>query len=148
HGLRRRHQGVHRSRARRHRLTARRDVGRALDRADRDAVVGLFLGGIQGRRGVFDPDRGADLPSDRPVGPARSRKSLTGGSVTAPAHETTHASRAPGAAFIFKKALISALVALVLFSLMIGIRTEAGPSGQLIYWTRFGELAAIVAIVF
>jgi branched-chain amino acid transport system permease protein len=73
---------------------------------------------------------------------------LTGGGVTAPAPETPHASRAPGAAFIFKKALISALVALVLFSLMIGIRTEAGPTGQLIYWTRFGELATIVAIVF
>ncbi|MGC2810634.1 MAG: DUF3382 domain-containing protein, partial [Bradyrhizobium sp.] len=57
-------------------------------------------------------------------------------------------SRAPMIAFIFKKALISALVALVLFSLMIGIRTEAGPSGQLIYWTRFGDLAATVAIVF
>src|SRR3979409_610257 len=58
------------------------------------------------------------------------------------------ASRGPGVAFIFKKALISALVALVLFSLMIGIRTEAGPQGQLIYWTRFDELAAIVAAVF
>src|ERR1700709_2537995 len=57
-------------------------------------------------------------------------------------------SRAPGLAFIFRKALISALVALVLFSLMIGIRTEAGPEGQLIYWTRFGDLAAMVAIVF
>src|SRR6202011_4580906 len=41
-----------------------------------------------------------------------------------------------------------ALVALVLFSLMIGIRTEAGPSGQLIYWTRFDDLAAMVAAVF
>ena len=58
------------------------------------------------------------------------------------------ASRAPGAAFIFKKALISALVALVLFSLMIGVRTEAGPDGQLTYWTRFGDLAAMVAAVF
>jgi branched-chain amino acid transport system permease protein len=57
-------------------------------------------------------------------------------------------SRAPGAAFILKKALISALVALVLFSLMIGIRTEAGPAGTLIYWTRFGELATIVGVVF
>ena len=57
-------------------------------------------------------------------------------------------SRAPGAAFIFKKALISALVALVLFSLMIGVRTEAGPEGHLIYWTRFGDLAAMVATVF
>jgi branched-chain amino acid transport system permease protein len=60
----------------------------------------------------------------------------------------TPVSRAPGAAFIIKKALISAFVALVLFSLMIGVRTEAGPTGQLIYWTRFGELAAMVAIVF
>jgi branched-chain amino acid transport system permease protein len=51
-------------------------------------------------------------------------------------------------AFILKKAVISALVALVLFSLMIGIRTEAGPTGQLIYWTRFGALAAMVAAVF
>ena len=33
----------------------------------------------------------------------------------------------------------------MLFSLMIGVRTEAGPDGQLIYWTRFGELAAMVA---
>src|ERR1700754_4845517 len=31
---------------------------------------------------------------------------------------------------------------------MVGVRTEAGPTGQLIYWTRFGELAAMVAIVF
>ena len=57
-------------------------------------------------------------------------------------------SRSAGVAFIFKKALISAFVALVLFSLMIGVRTEAGPTGQLIYWTRFGDLATIVAIVF
>ena len=47
--------------------------------------------------------------------------------------------------FILKKAVISALVALVLFFLMIGIRTDAGPSAQLIYWTRFGQLAAVVA---
>ncbi len=57
-------------------------------------------------------------------------------------------SRLPGIAVILKKALISALVALVLFSLMIGIRTEAGPTGQLIWWTRFGDLAAMVAAVF
>ena len=68
--------------------------------------------------------------------------------MTAPVPKATPLSRAPGFAFIFKKALISALVALVLFSLMIGIRTEAGPTGQLIYWTRFGDLAAMVAIVF
>jgi branched-chain amino acid transport system permease protein len=65
--------------------------------------------------------------------------------VTNPA---TRASRTSDAVFIFKKAAISALVALVLFSLMIGIRTEAGPTGQLIYWTRLDELASLVAIVF
>jgi branched-chain amino acid transport system permease protein len=74
----------------------------------------------------------------------KSKKS----NVTASRPDLTQASRLPGAAFIFKKALISAFVALLLFSLMIGIRTEAGPTGQLIYWTRFGDLATIVAIVF
>ncbi len=53
-----------------------------------------------------------------------------------------------GMAFILKRAVLSALVALVLFSLMIGIRTEAGPTGQLIFWTRFGDLAMMVAAVF
>jgi branched-chain amino acid transport system permease protein len=69
-------------------------------------------------------------------------------SVTTSESAQTLASRAPGLPFILKKASLSALVALVLFSLMIGIRTEAGPSGQLIYWTRFGELGAIVVAVF
>lgn len=72
------------------------------------------------------------------------------------ARPTDPAARAPkaaaaaphGVAFILKKSLISAVVALVLFSLMIGVRTEAGPEGQLIYWTRFGDLAALVAAVF
>jgi branched-chain amino acid transport system permease protein len=73
---------------------------------------------------------------------------LKGGSVTISAPEQAQASRAPGIPFILKKALISAFVALVLFSLMVGVRTEAGPTGQLIYWTRFGELAALVAAVF
>lgn len=68
---------------------------------------------------------------------------------TDPAAHAPKAAAAPyGVAFILKKSLISALVALVLFSLMIGIRTEAGPEGQLIYWTRFGDLAALVAAVF
>jgi branched-chain amino acid transport system permease protein len=49
---------------------------------------------------------------------------------------------------ILTKALVSAIVALLLFSLMVGVRTEAGPTGALIYWTRPGELAALVAIVF
>ncbi|MFB6452640.1 high-affinity branched-chain amino acid ABC transporter permease LivM [Bradyrhizobium tunisiense] len=54
----------------------------------------------------------------------------------------------PGIPSILKTAFVNALVALVLFSLMVGIRTEAGASGQLTYWTRFGELASLVAAVF
>jgi branched-chain amino acid transport system permease protein len=55
---------------------------------------------------------------------------------------------AAGFAFILKKSVLSALVALLLFSLMIGVRTESGPAGTLIYWTRFGDLAALVGAVF
>jgi branched-chain amino acid transport system permease protein len=68
--------------------------------------------------------------------------------VTAASSDLTQASRREAIVFIFKKALISALVALVLFSLMIGVRTEAGSAGQLIYWTRFDDLATIVGVVF
>lgn len=68
--------------------------------------------------------------------------------MTAIPHQTTHASRTIGIPALLKAAFINALIALVLFSLMIGIRTEAGSSGQLTYWTRFGELASLVAAVF
>ncbi|GAB1715677.1 MAG: amino acid/amide ABC transporter membrane protein 2, HAAT family [Nitrobacter sp.] len=56
--------------------------------------------------------------------------------------------REPAIVFILKKSLVSAFVALILFSLMIGIRTLPSESGQLTYTTRFGELASTVAIVF
>ncbi|WP_440641232.1 high-affinity branched-chain amino acid ABC transporter permease LivM [Bradyrhizobium sp. PUT101] len=56
--------------------------------------------------------------------------------------------RTTGATSLLKTAFINALIALVLFSLMVGIRTEAGSSGQLTYWTRFGDLASLVAAVF
>ena len=65
-----------------------------------------------------------------------------------PSPNPAPASRRIDIAFIVKKSLISALVALVLFSLMIGVRTEAGPTGQLVYATRFGDLAMIVSVVF
>jgi len=68
--------------------------------------------------------------------------------VTTISSDHVKASPTSDIAFILKKAFISAAIALVLFSLMIGIRTEAGPTGQLIYWTRFDDLAAIVAAVF
>ncbi|MCK1652448.1 high-affinity branched-chain amino acid ABC transporter permease LivM [Bradyrhizobium sp. 149] len=49
---------------------------------------------------------------------------------------------------LLKTAGFNALIALVLFSLMVGVRTEAGSDGQLTYWTRFGEVASLVAAVF
>ena len=68
--------------------------------------------------------------------------------MTATPHNTTNASRTAGIPFLLKTAFINAVIALVLFSLMVGIRTEAGSDGQLTYWTRFGDLAWIVAAVF
>ncbi len=50
--------------------------------------------------------------------------------------------------YMLKRAVLSAFVALVLFALMIGIRTETGPTAQLIYRTRFAELAMMVGAVF
>lgn len=66
--------------------------------------------------------------------------------MTAPSTNT--AKPATGITALLKTAFINALVALVLFSLMVGVRTEAGSDGQLTYWTRFGELAWLVAAVF
>ena len=68
--------------------------------------------------------------------------------MTAIPQKTTTASRTAGIPFLLKTALINALIALVLFSLMVGVRTEAGSDGQLTYWTRFGDLASLVAAVF
>ena len=68
--------------------------------------------------------------------------------MTTTPHETTAASRTTGIPFILKTALINAVIALVLFSLMVGVRTEAGSDGQLTYWTRFGDLAWLVGAVF
>ena len=47
-----------------------------------------------------------------------------------------------------KDAAVAALVALGLFILLIGIRTEQGPTGALVFTTRFSLLAEIVAAVF
>jgi len=47
-----------------------------------------------------------------------------------------------------KEAAIAALVALGLFVLMIGVRTDQGPTGALVITTRFELLAKIVAAVF
>ncbi|MDD1521476.1 MULTISPECIES: high-affinity branched-chain amino acid ABC transporter permease LivM [Bradyrhizobium] len=66
--------------------------------------------------------------------------------MTAPSTHTTKP--ATGIPALLKTAFINAVIALVLFSLMVGIRTEAGSEGQLTYWTRFGELASLVAAVF
>src|SRR5262249_59589394 len=70
-------QGVHRGGARRHRVVARRGGRRPADRSDRDAVVGLFLDRLQGRRRLLDPRHHAHLPAAGPARPARRREGLT-----------------------------------------------------------------------
>jgi branched-chain amino acid transport system permease protein len=47
-----------------------------------------------------------------------------------------------------KEAAIAALVAFGLFVLLIGVRTDQGPTGALVFTTRFGLLAEIVAAIF
>ena len=56
--------------------------------------------------------------------------------------------RPPDLLAALKEAAIAALVAFGLFVLLIGIRTEQGPTSALVFSTRFGALAAIVAAVF
>ena len=46
-----------------------------------------------------------------------------------------------------KEAVVAAFVAFGLFALMIGIRTDQGPTGALVITTRFGLLAELVAAV-
>jgi branched-chain amino acid transport system permease protein len=48
----------------------------------------------------------------------------------------------------FKSALLAALVALGLFGLVVGVRTDQGPTGALVYYTRFDDVALLVAAVF
>ena len=49
---------------------------------------------------------------------------------------------------IGRRALLDALIALVLFSLMVGIRTDEGAGIELTYVTRFSELATVIGLVF
>src|SRR5205085_4932000 len=47
-----------------------------------------------------------------------------------------------------KDAVLSAIVAFGLFSLLIGFRTDQGPPGALIVWPRLEALAWTIAVVF
>ena len=58
-----------------------RHAGRPAARHGRGLLVRLLLDRVQGRRGVLDPDPGADLPADRPARPARDREGLMAGRV-------------------------------------------------------------------
>jgi branched-chain amino acid transport system permease protein len=62
----------------------------------------------------------------------------------------TAAARRQGPDFVaaLKSAGLSAVVALGLFGLLIGIRTDTGSTGALTYWTRFDDLALLVVAVF
>ncbi len=56
--------------------------------------------------------------------------------------------RRGGIASALRTAFISALIAFGLFVLLIGIRTDTGSSGEMVFATRFGELGLIVGAVF
>ena len=56
--------------------------------------------------------------------------------------------RPPAVVAALKEAAIAALVAFGLFALMIGIRTDQGPTGALVITTRFPLLAELVAATF
>jgi branched-chain amino acid transport system permease protein len=61
--------------------------------------------------------------------------------------ENKHAIEQHKLAAAVKHAAIAGVVAFGLFVLMIGIRTEQGPTGALVFTTRFGALAVAVAAV-
>src|SRR6266700_3053968 len=139
--LRRRRKSVHGGGARRHRLATRRDGRRPAHRADRDVLVGVFLDRVQGRRRLLGPGDRADLPADRHSGPPGNRESLWGSRIirVKPVLDLRAA---------LKNAVVAAATAIGLFALLIGIRTDQGPSGGLELTPRFGTLGILVAIAF
>jgi branched-chain amino acid transport system permease protein len=54
----------------------------------------------------------------------------------------------PALAAALKEAVIAAAVAFGLFGLMIGIKTDQGPTSALVFTTRFGFVGILVAIAF
>src|SRR5690606_4401114 len=116
-------------------------------RPDRDHVVGLFLGRVQGRCRLHHPHPGAHLPADRHSRPAGGREGMSD-QLAAPAPAVVRPAVSGVLVDAFKNAGLSALVALGLFSLLIGVRTEQGPTGALEVTMRPQLLAALVAAVF
>ena len=47
-----------------------------------------------------------------------------------------------------KEAVIAAAVAFGLFGLMVGVKTDQGPTSALVITTRFGTVAILVALTF
>ena len=54
----------------------------------------------------------------------------------------------PALAAALKEAAIAAAIAFGLFALMVGIKTDQGPTSALVFTTRFGTVAALVAMAF
>ncbi len=61
---------------------------------------------------------------------------------------TTAASRPLDIAGALKSALLAALVSIGLFGVIVGVRTDTGPTGSLVYWTRFGDVALLALAAF
>ncbi len=62
--------------------------------------------------------------------------------------ESEASKKTTGLVVAVKQAVIAAVVAFGLFVLLIGVRTEQGPTGALVISVRFGTLGVIVAAVF
>ena len=60
----------------------------------------------------------------------------------------TMAARPKVAAAAVKDAAITALIAFGLFAMLVGLRTDVGPSGGLVLRTRWGEVAILVVLAF
>jgi branched-chain amino acid transport system permease protein len=63
-------------------------------------------------------------------------------------NDATTRHHTPALAAALKEAGLAAAVAFGLFAFLIGIRTDQGPTGALIIWTRFDSLVLVVGAVF
>jgi len=129
-------QGFHGGRARRHRLAAGGGDRRAPDRPDRDAVVGLFLDRLQGRRGFLDssPSRSSSCP-----------RACSDGRMSRRSDMSAPAARAALRAAIMDAGL-TAVLAFFLLLPLIGFRTVQNIRNEIVLETRWQMLFGFVAM--
>ncbi len=117
-------------------------IGGLADRPDRDALVGLFLDRLQGRRRLLDPGRRDDLPAAGPPRPPGSREGLRWrrGDANAASARTSCARSAPPR--------FTGLIAFGLFLPLIAFQAAHDIRNELVLETRWPLFAVFVAIAF